>query len=99
MASDFKILIHKNSESLHLKLMGDFDSTSAHELFDTIKDNGSKMNKIFIHTNGLRSICPFDKTSFQNHFFTINNLSTNVIFTGDYANQLAPEERGILCVS
>jgi len=95
MASNFKILIHKNSESLHLKLMGEFDGTSAHELLETIKGHGSRMNKIFIHTSGLRAIFPFGKTSFQNNFSTINNLSTSVIFTGNHANQLAPEERRI----
>ena len=62
MASNFKILIHKSSESLHLKLTGDFDGTSAHELLNTIKDYGAGMNKIFIHTNGLRGIFPFGKT-------------------------------------
>ena len=96
MASNFKILIHKNSESLHLKLMGDFDGTSANELLDTMKGYGSRMKKIFIHTSGLRGIYPFGKTVFQNNFSSKNDLSASVIFTGDHANHLAPGESGII---
>ena len=32
MATGFKICVHRNSENLHLKLKGNFDGTSAHEL-------------------------------------------------------------------
>jgi anti-anti-sigma regulatory factor len=95
MASNFKILIHKNSESLHLKLMGDFDGSSAHELLNTIEVHGTKINKIFIHTSGLRDIFPFGRTVFQNNFSSVNNRSSSVIFTGDHEDQLAPEERWI----
>ena len=90
MASNFKILIHKNSESLHLKLMGDFDGTSAHELLNSIKGYGLAMNKIFIHTSGLKEIHPIGKAVFQNNFFSINKSSTIVIFTGEHMDQIAP---------
>ena len=95
MASSFKILIHKDSENLHLKLVEDLDVTSANELLETIMSHGSRMNKIFIHTSGLKGIFPFVKTLFQNNFSTINNPCTRVIFTGNHANQLVPEERRI----
>jgi len=45
MALNFKIICHKNSENLHLKLMGDFDGSSAYELINTLKKyNGKPMN-------------------------------------------------------
>jgi hypothetical protein len=37
MAENFQILVRRNSENLHLKLMGDFDGISAYELIDTLK--------------------------------------------------------------
>jgi hypothetical protein len=95
MASNFKILIHKSAESLHLKLMGDFDGTSAHELLNTIEDYGARMNKIFIHTSGLKDIYPFGKAVFQNHFSSINKSSKIVIFTGEHMDQIAPGRIGI----
>ena len=95
MASNFKIFVHKNSENLHLKLTGDFDGSSAHELLNTIKGYRSGRNKIFIHTSGLKDIYPFGKAVFQNNFSSINNSSTIVIFTGEHIDQIAPGERGI----
>jgi len=32
MATGFKVCVHRNGENLHLKLKGNFDGTSAHEL-------------------------------------------------------------------
>jgi hypothetical protein len=98
MAFNFKILIHKNSESLHLKLMGDFDGSSAYELLNILEVHGTRMNKTFIHTSGLKDIFPFGKTVFQNNFSSVNNISMNVIFTGDHAHQLAPEKREVRSV-
>ena len=39
MANNFRIMFHKNRENLYLKLVGDFDGTSAYELIETIKRN------------------------------------------------------------
>ena len=95
MASNFKIMMHQNSESLHLKLMGDFDGSSAHELLNTIKGHGSGRNKIFIHTSGLRDVCPFGRAVFKNNFSSLNHLSTRFIFTGENVDQISPKGNGI----
>lgn len=50
MAARFRISIHRNSENLHLKLMGDFDGTSAHELLNVLKRYSTRTARIFIHT-------------------------------------------------
>ena len=54
MASNFKILVHRNSDSLHLKLVGDFDGTSAHELLNSLTKNARGVRRVFIQgTYGL----------------------------------------------
>ena len=90
MAANFKILIHQNSENLHLKLLGDFDGSSARELLETIKDHRHCVQKVIIHTNGLREINPFGKGVFQKTFQEINKLGFSFVFTGDNRNQLEP---------
>ena len=95
MAANFKIMMHQNGESLHLKLMGDFDGSSACELLNTIKGHRSGRQKIFIHTSGLMDVYPFGKAVFQNHFSEIHNPSTHFIFTGENGAQISPEGNGI----
>jgi hypothetical protein len=90
MASNFKILIHQNSEHLHLKLLGDFDGSSACELLKAIKDHGRHTQKIFIHTNSLREVHPFGRTVFQQKLQEIMNPEISFVFTGENGNALAP---------
>lgn len=46
MAANFRISTHRNSENLHLKLYGDFDGTSAHELINAFGRNRLAVRKI-----------------------------------------------------
>jgi hypothetical protein len=48
MASNFRISTHRNSESLHLKLVGDFDGSSAFELINVLKKNWNGAYRVFI---------------------------------------------------
>jgi hypothetical protein len=48
MATDFHMFSYKTRDSLHLKLEGDFDGTSAYELLETLKKNGNGFYQIFI---------------------------------------------------
>lgn len=90
MASNFKILINQNKEGLHLKLMGDFDGSSAHELLNTIRTYWTDTNKIFINTSGLGNIHPFGQAVFLNNFSTVNAPNTSFIFTGENVDKIAP---------
>jgi len=91
MAANFKILVHKNSDNLHLKLLGDFDGSSAHQLINTISKYGGKAYCVFIHTNGVRDIYPFGRDMFQQHLSALNGrFFGNIIYTGDKASQIAP---------
>ena len=93
MASNFKIAIHRNSDNLHLKLMGDFDGSSACELINTLKENCKNINRIFIHTNSLDHIHPFGERVFQSNLSTLKGKAIRISFTGDKATKIAPEER------
>ena len=90
MACNFRILLHHNSDSVHLKLIGDFDGSSAHELLNTIKTYSTNANKVFIHTGGLKAVHPFGKAVFHNNFNDVNKQDVFFIFTGEYGNSLAP---------
>lgn len=92
MASNFRILMHRNSDSLHLKLAGDFDGTSAFELLDLVKKNGSGLRKVFIHTSNLKTIHPFGLHVFEKSLSDLKGSSFQLLFTGEYARQIAPAE-------
>ena len=90
MASNFRIFVHRNSDSLHLKLAGDFDGTSAFELLDTVKKNGPGLRKVFIHTSNLKAIHPFGLHVFEKSLSDLKGVSFQLLFTGEYAKQMAP---------
>lgn len=91
MASNFKIAIHRNSDNLHLKLSGDFDGTSAHELINVLNKNSRGTTRVFIHTSCLKNIYDFGRNVFQKNLDLSNGGSAPLVFTGENAGQLAPE--------
>lgn len=96
MASNFRIFVHRNSDSLHLKLAGDFDGTSAFELLDMVKKNRQGLRKVFIHTSNLKAIHPFGVQVFEKSLSELKGSSLQLLFTGEFAQQIAPAEG--LCV-
>jgi anti-anti-sigma regulatory factor len=95
MASNFRIFIHRNNDKLHLRLVGEFDGTSAFELINTLNANNGKVGKIIIDTCRLTSINPFGLGVFQKNC-PIYNLSSGLTFTGKYGNTLAPQRHDSL---
>ena len=91
MAPNFRIFIHRSSPNLHLKLVGDFDGSSAHELLNVLKDNCRAISRVFIHTSSLKHIHPFGRDVFHNNVEVTKGQSFALLFTGDNAEQLAPE--------
>jgi len=91
MASNFKISVHRNSDSLELKLMGDFDGTSACELLNFLKENCDGADRVFIHTSGLKDVYPFGRDTFQNRLYLLKARSFRLVFTGENATRIAPE--------
>jgi anti-anti-sigma regulatory factor len=89
MASNFKILFHRNGENLHFKLTGNFDGSAALDLNDALKENRDNTKNIIIHTSGLASIDHFGLYMFQK-YFGIYDLSRDITFTGEYGHLMAP---------
>jgi len=87
MATNFKITAHTNGGILHLKLKGDFDGTSAHELLATLKKRADHTSRVFIHTGSLRSIHPFGLNVFRSNLNVLKGQSVELVFAGENAPQ------------
>ena len=92
MASNFRISTHRNSESLHLKLIGDFDGSSAWQLLRLIKKSSGGSQRVFIHTSCLERIYPFGRNTFHQILDELKGEKTFLFFTGENANQIAPKK-------
>ena len=90
IASNFRILFHETRDSLHLKLTGDFDGNSAHELFNSLIEHGADFYQIFIDTNDLKTIHQFGRDVFQKKLGSFNKQFGNLIFMGENGHKIAP---------
>ena len=100
MASDFKIAIQRNDENLHLRLIGDFDGSSACELINDLKKNSYGIRSVFIHTACLNRIHPIGREVLRKNLRSEIGKSIRIIFTGDKASQLVTEsDRNISILS
>ena len=82
MAKNFKIFLHKTQDSLHMKLMGDFDGSSAAELIHVLKNNQRPYYQVFINTRELSAIHPFGMDVFQKQFSEFQQGGPAVRFIG-----------------
>jgi hypothetical protein len=82
MASNFKLFMHEAGDSLHLKLYGDFDGSSAHELINALKKYGTKFYQIFIDTDDLEMIHSFGRDVFQKYYGFLDKRLQNLVFIG-----------------
>jgi len=82
MASNFQIFSFKTNDSLYLRLYGDFDGGSAHELINTLTKHGSGSWDIFLDTNNLKTIHPFGSDVFQKNLNGIKKQLKNLIIVG-----------------
>ena len=97
MAFDFNILLHRNSDNLHLMLVGNFGAAAAQELFTFIKAHGQGACNIFIHTSNIKQIHPTSPDIFRSALYGLNNhFFGKLIFTGKDAATIAPKNSQIL---
>ena len=87
MANNFHMFKHKTNESLHIKLTGDFDGSSAAELINALVDNQRRYYQIFINTTDLKHIEPFGLDVLQKRLSEITELVPGVIFIGKNIGQ------------
>ena len=88
MASNFQIFSFKTRDSLHLKLAGDFDGSSAYELINALTEHGNGSFEIFIDTNELKTIHPFGKDVFQKNLRSSNKIYRNLVFIGKNGHEI-----------
>lgn len=92
MSTNFRISSHRDrNNSLHLRLEGDFDGSSAHELINTLKKDNTKVTQVMIHTGGLKTIHPFGQDVFRKNFFILNKNNTRYIMIGRNKEKISPE--------
>ena len=92
MASNFKILAHRNCTDLHIELTGDFDGSSAWQLLNMLKKRSKDVYKIFVHTSNLKDIHSFGKDTFQNNLCDLNGGKIRLYFIGKNAGEVAGEK-------
>jgi anti-anti-sigma regulatory factor len=88
VASNFQIYSFKTRDSLHLKLAGDFDGSSAYELINTLTEHGKDFYEIFIDINDLKSIHPFGRDVFQKNLRASSKLFRNLVFIGKNGHEI-----------
>jgi anti-anti-sigma regulatory factor len=88
VASNFQIYSFKTRDSLHLKLAGDFDGSSAYELINTLTEHGKGIYEIFIDINDLKSIHPFGRDVFQKNLRSSSKLYRNLVFIGRNGHEI-----------
>jgi anti-anti-sigma factor len=88
MASNFQIYTLKTKNSLHLKLAGDFDGSSAYELINTLTKHSQSFYEIFIDVNDLNSIHSFGIKVFQKNLGALKNRFHGITFVGKYKQEI-----------
>lgn len=91
MAANFRIVTHRNDENLHMKLLGDFDGSSAWELINSLDAHRFGISRVFIHTNSLKHVDPFGRGILEKNLNDVTGISIRVIFTGEKASELNSE--------
>ena len=74
-----------------MRLSGDFDGGSAHELINTLIEQGVGIWDIYIDTNNLQTIHPFGIEVFQKNLNGIKKQLKNLIYVGANKHQIAPD--------
>jgi hypothetical protein len=91
MATNFTIRRHRREDGLHIKLSGDFDGSSAFELNHCLMDLLDANRRIIVHTDRLASLTAFGRDVFHKQFASHPQTTGQVVFTGTYAPDIAPE--------
>lgn len=93
MRSNFKIFKHRKRDSLHLRLMGNFDDISICELIDVLKTDCLETNNVFIHTDNIDhvSISGIGRDVFRRNLTHFTDNAVHIKFTGNGEHKLVSE--------
>ncbi len=90
MAHNFRISIHQKIDNMHIRLMGDFDGSSAFELLNTLKENSNSSKGILFDTYSLKEVYPFGREVFYRNFSRIRNQRMPIRIVGPDVLQIPP---------
>ena len=91
MAANFKIRFSGKNGSGHLKLSGEFDGSSAHELINYLNNHCHDTAPIPIDTNHLTNVYSFGLEVLFNNIRNADSLHDRLQFTGLHASRFIPE--------
>jgi len=92
VASNFQIYSFKTRDSLHLKLTGDFDGSSAYELINTLTEHGKGFYLLTTLDTRNQGNVDINKPMFENimHFYLTHILERN-LKSVDFLHRLRQE--------
>ena len=82
MASNFHINFYNFGDILFLRLSGDFNEESANELIAKLMEQRSDSLDLFVDTNELSTIHPFNRDTFQKNLDTFKKQFKNLFIIG-----------------
>ena len=98
MALNFRMSVQQKCRSLNLRLVGDFDGMSACELLNVLAERSIGTGKAVIDTKGLHRVYPFGVDTFHKNLYVLKGASNSLVFTGEKATAIAPEQKSFLSV-
>ena len=90
MAANFRISRRIRGSVLQIRLMGDFDGTSAYELIRAVERALGSGRRININTNGLKKIYPFGCGILGTNLKSAVQAGGKLVFSGSKADEIAP---------
>ncbi|MEW6441607.1 MAG: hypothetical protein AB1640_11795 [bacterium] len=90
MGSRFNIEMQRAGGDLELRLAGDFNDVSAHELIECLRENSRDVNVAIIETNGLECVHASGQDIFRQRLHDLKDLCYRLVFYGKHAPELAP---------
>jgi hypothetical protein len=92
MANNFRVdVIGGDMKRLNLKILGDFDGTSAFRLLNVIEKKGGSASRITIDTDGLRSVNTFGSDIFRANISEMSKGAMTIDYTGRFKEALAED--------
>ena len=91
MASNFTMQHHRREGGLHINLIVDFDGTAAFELKHCLQKALNREKRVTVHTDKLACLPAFGREMFQKQFSVRPQITTRIVFTGAYAQAMAPD--------
>lgn len=90
MEDNFRILVHRNDDKLHLRLEGTFDKNAARKLIGLLEGYAGKFSAVFIHTSGMNEVNPSSLAACRAVMMHMQGGSTMISVTGEYGAELMP---------